>query len=118
MKNYDFKKAKRLIEENQDLIQDAALGMHEDWFWTGQEVFNAEEGFTMDLDSVEKIAGISGSSWATPCLRVTLRSGEDKCVACFADDGAPASGGNPFGLGPLSGPAQINIPGVEEDLVK
>jgi len=117
MKKYDFAKAKRLIEENQEHIQDAYLGMYEDWFWTGEEVFNDEDGFTVNLDSVETIASISGSSWATPCLRVSLKSGADKCIACFVDDGAPKSGGIPFALGVLSGPVQDNMPQLEEDLV-
>jgi hypothetical protein len=39
MKNYDFNKAKRLIEERKESIQSASLGMHEDWFWTAETVF-------------------------------------------------------------------------------
>lgn len=116
MKTYDFQKAKQIIESNQGHIKDAYLGMHEDWFWTAEEVFSAEAGFTVDLDSVKTIGGIDGSVWATPVLRLTLKSGEDKCIACFTDDGAPARGGNPFGFGPLSSPAQLSIPSVEEDL--
>lgn len=38
MKYYDFKKAKKLVEEAKDSIESAALGMHEDWFWTATEI--------------------------------------------------------------------------------
>lgn len=42
MKNYDYLKAKRLIEKYKDNLISATLGMHEDWFWTAETVW--EEG--------------------------------------------------------------------------
>ncbi|MGV2686327.1 hypothetical protein GNF82_18690 [Clostridium perfringens] len=90
--------------------------MYEDWFWTGEEVFNEREGVVEELDSIENIAGINGSTWATPCLRLSLKNGEDKCIACFIEDGVPRSGGNVFGLGVLSGPVQTHMPMIEEGL--
>lgn len=117
MKKYDFQKAKNFIEGNLPEIKDAALGMYEDWFWTGVEIFNESEGFVQDLDSIELIAGINSSSWATPCLRLNLTNGEDRCFACFVDDGAPRVGGNVFGLGVLSGPVQDRMPKLEEELI-
>ena len=43
MKNYDFKKAKKIIEESKDCLESASLGMHEDWAWTGQTIFEDGE---------------------------------------------------------------------------
>lgn len=39
MKNYDYQKAKHLINESKDCLQSATLGMHEDWFWTAETIF-------------------------------------------------------------------------------
>ena len=39
MKNYNFKKAKELIENSKDCIISASLGMHEDWFWTAETIW-------------------------------------------------------------------------------
>lgn len=59
---YDFKKAKDLIEAERENVASAYLGMREDWFWTADTVF--EDGkYVVDLDTVEKIAGIAGSTW-------------------------------------------------------
>ncbi|MDW8718431.1 hypothetical protein Q7W21_06510 [Streptococcus suis] len=59
---YDFKKAKTLIEAERENIERASLGIREDWYWTADTVY--EDGsFKIDLDTVEEISGISGSSW-------------------------------------------------------
>jgi hypothetical protein len=109
MKSYDFQKAKLLIEQERDQIQEASLGMYEDWFWTAEEVFNDQEGFVRDLETVDSIAGISGSSWATPCLRITYRDGNESCIGCFKDGGS--SDGRGFApLGVLSSPVQDQMP--------
>ena len=39
MKTYDYSKAKKIIEENKNNLESAALGMHEDWFWTAETIF-------------------------------------------------------------------------------
>ncbi|CQR51438.1 hypothetical protein [Paenibacillus riograndensis] len=110
MKAYDFQKAKLLIEQDREQIQEAALGMYEDWFWTAEEVFNDQEGFVRDLETVELIGGINESSWATPCLRITYRDGNESCIGCFKDDGSPSERGFVMPLGVLSGPAQDRMP--------
>lgn len=83
MKNYDYLKAKKLIEENKDKISEAILGMSEDWFWTAETVF--ENGnFVIDLE--EKglcIAGISGSYWATPIIELVFKNGSVERHNCF-----------------------------------
>ena len=82
---YDFKKAKTLIEAERENIKRAFLGMREDWYWTADTVY--EDGsFKIDLDTVEKIAGIPGSTWATPTLKIIYKDGDSKMVPCH-DDG-------------------------------
>ena len=39
MKSYDYKKAKQLIEENKQSLLKACLGMHEDWLYTSETVW-------------------------------------------------------------------------------
>lgn len=39
MKTYDYSKAKKIIEENKNNLKSAALGMHEDWLWTAETIF-------------------------------------------------------------------------------
>jgi hypothetical protein len=55
MKHYDFKKAFQFIEERKENIQSALLGMHEDWFWTADSIFDngeyTKELFLGDLES-------------------------------------------------------------------
>ena len=82
---YDFKKAKDLIEAERENIEKAILGMREDWFWTAKTVFDGGE-YMVDLDTVEEIAGIDGSSWATPTLEIIYKDGYSKTVPCH-DDG-------------------------------
>ena len=43
MKCYDYAKAKQIIEENKDNLVEASLGMHEDWFWTAETVWENGE---------------------------------------------------------------------------
>ena len=70
MKNYDYNKAKTLIkQEEKNGAKSAVLYMSEDYFWTGVEIWNNEEGYQEDLDDPElTIAGIRGSRWATPMI--------------------------------------------------
>ena len=39
MKTYDFKKAKQIIKENESNLESASLGMHEDWCWTAETIW-------------------------------------------------------------------------------
>ena len=92
-KEYDFKKAKKLIEEKKSEIESASLGMEGDWFWTAETVWTKEEGFVIDLDTIEGIAGISGSYWATPTLEMELQYGSALKVPCFK---GKSTGSKPF----------------------
>ena len=82
---YDFKKAKDLIEAERENIAIAYLGMREDWRWTADAVFEDGE-YVVDLDTVEELVGIAGSTWATPTLEIIYKDGDSKMVPCH-DDG-------------------------------
>lgn len=121
MKTYDYEKAVKLINENKDSIESASLGMHEDWFWTAETVF--ENGlFTKDLNEGTVIGGINGSSWATPTLQLFYPDGSDKMIACYLSDitidpveqVTTAATMQAFLLGVLSGPVQDNITPITE----
>lgn len=81
-KLYDFAKAKQMIEERKESLQSASLGMHEDWFWTAETIF--EEGeFKKDLDDKNlEIGGITGSHWATPTIQLLFKDGEEEMIEC------------------------------------
>lgn len=110
-KNYNFDKAKALIEEKKESLESAALGMHEDWFWTAnkiwengvytQELISNEDADKMNADYIAKrregvslfsdelkeldkhlISGIYGSHWATPTLQLNYLNGTDEMVEC------------------------------------
>ena len=112
-KKYDFVKAKMIIDKQKDLIESAALGMQEDWFWTAEDIF--EEGdFTQDLTLTQTIGGIESSTWATPVLRIQYVDGTEKVFECFAGE---SSGINSMGSlltsGVFSREVQENMPEAE-----
>ena len=79
---YDYKKAKLFIEQNKENIKEAYLGMHEDWWWTAQTIFEDGE-YKVNLDDKDlKIGGIDGSYWATPVLAVEYKDGTTKTYHC------------------------------------
>lgn len=55
MKNYDFKKAKQIIEENKENLVSASLGMHEDWFWTAEIIYEEGEFKRQLPDNAEEL---------------------------------------------------------------
>lgn len=139
MRTYNFIKAKELIEKNKTNLESASLGMHEDWFWTAETIF--EEGeYKMDLpdnaDEIYKkyentrmrvksifskalrkydsimIGGVYGSDWATPTLNLIFKNGEEKMIPCYNGDKEREDAGFPI-LGVLSAPVQENITPLE-----
>ncbi len=116
MKNYDFKLAKNIIEKFHGLgvLEEASLGMHEDWFWTAQTIWkdgayiqelvdNQEElmkeydekrqaGMSIISDECAEyhktilIGGISGSSWATPVIQLQLKDGSTVDFNCYSGE--------------------------------
>jgi len=81
MKNYNFNKAKQLIAENLENLESASLGMHEDWFWTAETVWENGE-YKNELNDETTIGGIGGSSWATPTLQLLFKDGSEKMIEC------------------------------------
>lgn len=72
MRNYDYKKAKEIIYDNQSKgLERASLYMSEDYYWTASEVWNDKEGYKVNLDDEElTLGGLRGSTWATPMLEL------------------------------------------------
>ena len=110
MKRYDFNKAKLIIKETTNL-EEASLGMHEDWFWTAETIWengsyvrmlsnNGDETYKqyrkkrkevslLTLNEEYKdilIGGIYESSWATPTLQLCFTDGTEKMIPCYNDD--------------------------------
>lgn len=112
MKRYDYNKARKIIEVNSNNIQEASLGMYEDWFWTAETVWD-NGGFTNNLTKGTKIGGISGSHWATPTLELHFKDGERTMIPCFV--GKSKENKPKFiCLGVLSGPVQESLPPLSE----
>lgn len=112
MKNYDLQKAQQLITDNQSNLTTAYLGMHEDWFWTSDSIW--EDGtYTKDLNTDILICGIGGSSWATPTIELTFKDGTVKYLSCYIGE---SSGERPahFKLGVLSQQVQTTMPPLSE----
>lgn len=84
MSDYDYKKAKQIVNDNQD-ADSIALGMREDISWTASTIWEREKGFLVDLDDPNlTIAGISGSNWATPVA--IIYKGEQKIlISCYKE---------------------------------
>lgn len=86
-KNYDYKKAKSIIEqylygkEPRQLIS-ASLGMKEDWWWTGETIWESGK-FIRRLTKVTKIAGINKSYWATPVLELEFEDESSIKMDCY-----------------------------------
>jgi hypothetical protein len=83
MKYYDYKKARDIISAMQDDIDTAALGMEEDWFWTAQTIFEHGKTIVNLFNKDLVLAGINGSYWATPTLKITLKSGKTYTIPCY-----------------------------------
>lgn len=84
-KEYDFKKAKALIEERIESLQSAALGMHEDCFWTAEDVYR-DGKWLHNLDEIKEVAGINGSDWATPTLNLNYKDGSEDMIEVSVGD--------------------------------
>ena len=83
-KRYDYAKAKENIEQGEG-VESATLGIAEDWYWTAQEVYSADKGFLLDLETRPQIAGIHGSRWGTPFLEIEYTDGSIDCSPCFLE---------------------------------
>lgn len=112
MKKYDFEKAKEIIEKEKDVLAEVALGMHEDWFWTGKTIWENGE-YKIELKEDSEIAGIVGSCWATPVIRLRYKNGGERFLECFAGN-SDTTKPSFFELGVLAGPVQDDIKPIEK----
>lgn len=112
MRKYDYEKAKKLIAENANNLKNASLGMHEDWFWTAQTVW--EDGkYEKELNDETNIGGINGSYWATPTLQLCFNDGSDKMIECSTGEKSEKKVPELL-LGVLSAPVQESITPLSE----
>lgn len=102
MKKYDFDKAKRIILERKDRVSVASLGMLEDWFWTATPIF---EDCEFCIPENYLIAGINGSIWATPFLKIEYRDSSETFIPCYIGE-SEENASPSFSFGELSGPCQ------------
>ena len=79
MKNYDYEKAIEIMRKEK--VRKASLGMFDDWFWTAEELTISR--LKKMKNGITKLAGIEGSDWATPVLRITNKDGTTKEFDCF-----------------------------------
>ena len=86
MKKYDYEKAISMIESSKELAE-AQLGMKDDWGWTSETVWK-DGVFECDLKNKPAIAGISGSTWATPAILLIFKNGAQRAHGCFISDGS------------------------------
>lgn len=87
MKTYDYELAKKIVDtfDSLNVLSSACLGMQEDWFWTAETIFE-NNLLIKELNEDTKIGGITGSSWATPVIKLELKSGEIEVFECFKGD--------------------------------
>lgn len=89
MKKYDTSFIKDYIESHREEIKEVSCGMKEDWFWTAETIYE-ENHFSEEYDWNSKsisVAGISGSTWATPVMEVCFKDGITEIVPCYFNDG-------------------------------
>lgn len=114
MKNYDFEKIKNFIKKNRKEIKEISIGMAEDWFWTGETIWE-DNKYTKKISQNTMIGGIKGSYWATPAILVEYKNGERRLIE-MSKGNSTGSNPNYFSLGCLSSPAQDNLPELEEEI--
>lgn len=135
MKFYNYELAKTIVETflSLDVLDSATLGIHEDWWWSAETIFE-DERWVADLCSNEEleyayenrehpfadshpfldklINGLGGSIWATPVLSVNFKDGTNKTFECYYEKGEQLSPeammkkieNHSAGLGDISGP--------------
>ena len=86
MKKYDFEKMKQLVKDNAaNGLVSIRVGMAEEWSWTAEKFWDKEEGFSGVLER-GIVAGISGSSWATPIAILQFEDGSTIAKKCYIQD--------------------------------
>lgn len=83
---YDGKGAKFYIEKYKDQLKCAFYGMHQDWFCTAELIWDHENGYIEEMENdPPKLAGIDGSNWATPKLRLDFKDGRQSEILLYFD---------------------------------
>ena len=93
MKHYNTKFIREYIEQHKEQIVRADCFMREDYSWTCETVFEdgqLRKGFNWN-DNYLRVAGITGSTWATPTMEVEFIDGHTESVECWIDDGERVS---------------------------
>ena len=93
MKHYNTKFIREYIEQHKEQIESVDCFMREDYDWTCETVFEDCEfckGFNWKDDYL-RVAGITGSTWATPTMEVEFKDGRTEIIECWIDDGERAS---------------------------
>jgi hypothetical protein len=90
MKYYSLKEAEKIIRKLKragEQIEGAYLGMSGDWSMTSEPVYeNGEFIVKGGVHGTIRLAGITGSMWATPTLRVQFKDGKFSEFPCFIDE--------------------------------
>lgn len=82
MKYYDGVKCVMYIACNYNKIEEVQLGIKEDWTYTSRYVYSKGR-FLIGFEMKVKIAGIEGSIWGTPVMKVTYKDGTNKVIDCY-----------------------------------
>lgn len=88
MKKYCTKLIKEYVEKNNDVIESIYCGMREDWSWTAELIYENGEflsDYNWNNENIS-VAGISGSTWATPVMEILFKDGRSKIISCWEDD--------------------------------
>ena len=88
MKHYNAKFIKEYIEDYNEQIDRVDCFMREDWSRTCDTVFKNGEfckGFDWKSNYLE-VAGITGSTWATPTMEVAFKDGRTEMIECCFSD--------------------------------
>ena len=114
MKRFNTPKIYDFIDKNKDYIEEASIGMYEDWFWTAENIW--EDGTY--IRSVEDVH-LQKSRWATPSLMLIyldettkffdVSIGQQKPETILHDSMAIQQG-----QGCISKPIQETMPDLED----
>lgn len=89
MKKYNAKLIRDFVEANKAGIKTVHLGMKEDWMWTNELLYDADNGgYQFDFGEGDmEVQGITGSPWATPVMLIHFVDGTELVAPCYYDDG-------------------------------
>lgn len=86
MRNYDYKKAIEIIEQEKENLNSVYLGMISNWRWTSEMVW-CKNSYLINLKKKPKILGIGGSTRDKPTLKLCYKNGDFAYIDCYIEDG-------------------------------